>query len=91
MNTQGHSPEASPSLRRILAVALLMALASSLALAQSKADEQELIKLQQEWRAAIERGDRDALNRFIADDFSNRGKLRSKRAKQTVFFGEVDG
>jgi len=75
MNNQGYSPKGSHSLKRILAVALLTALASSVALAQSNADEQELIKLQQEWRAAIERGDRDALNRFIADDFSNRGKL----------------
>lgn len=69
------SAKKAHSLKRILAVALLTVLASSVALAQSSADEQELIKLQQEWRAAIERGDRDALNRFIADDFSNRGGL----------------
>ncbi len=72
MNNRNSSTRSSHSLRRILAVALLTVLASSVALAQSKTDEQELIKLQQEWRAAIERGDRDALNRFIADDFSNR-------------------
>ncbi|MBA3766119.1 MAG: nuclear transport factor 2 family protein [Acidobacteria bacterium] len=85
MNNQGHSPKGSHSLRRILTVALLTALASSLALAQSNGDEQELIKLQQEWRAAIERGDRDALNRFIADDFSNRGGLnKAQQIEQSL-------
>jgi len=85
MNNQGYSPKGSHSLKRILAVALLTALASSVALAQSNADEQELIKLQQEWRAAIERGDRDALNRFIADDFSNRGKLnKTQQIEQSL-------
>ncbi len=85
MNNRNHSPKGSPSLKRILAGALLMVLASSGALAQSNGDEQELIKLQQEWRAAIERGDRDALNRFIADDFSNRGKLnKTQQIEQSL-------
>lgn len=85
MNNQNRSPKGSHSLKRILAIALLTALASSFAVAQSNADEQELIKLQQEWRAAIERGDRDALNRFIADDFSNRAKLnKAQQIEQSL-------
>ena len=85
MNGQNQSAKKAHSLKRILAVALLTVLASSVALAQSSADEQELIKLQQEWRAAIERGDRDALNRFIADDFSNRGGLnKTQQIEQSL-------
>jgi ketosteroid isomerase-like protein len=62
-------------MKKILTIVLLTIVSVVSAFAQNGADEQELIRLQQEWRAAIERSDRDALNRFIADDFSNRGKL----------------
>ena len=73
MSNQNHSPKHSHPLRRILAVALLTALASSVALAQSNADEGELIKFDKEWSAALERKDRDALNRIMADDFTSSG------------------
>ncbi|MDQ3652919.1 MAG: nuclear transport factor 2 family protein [Acidobacteriota bacterium] len=78
MSNQNHSPNHSHPLRRILAVALLTALASSVALAQSNADEQELIKLDKEWSAALELGDRDALNRIMADDFTSRGGAENR-------------
>jgi opacity protein-like surface antigen len=78
MNTRNHSPKGSHSLRRLLAVAVLTALASSFAVAQSSADEQELIKLDKEWSAAMARGDRDALNRIITDDFTTRGGTWNK-------------
>ncbi len=78
MNNQGHSPKGSHSLKHILAVALLTMLASSVALAQGKTDEQELIKLDKEWSAALERGDRDALHRIMADDFTSRGGAENR-------------
>ncbi len=59
-------------MKKLFAITLLTIISIVSAFAQNGANEQELIRLQQEWRAAIERGDRDALNRFIADDFSNR-------------------
>jgi ketosteroid isomerase-like protein len=53
--------------------------------AQNSADEQQLIGLQKEWRIAIERGDREALNRFIADDFSNRnGWSKAEQIEQSL-------
>ena len=61
-------------MKKLLAITLLTILSTVGILAQNGANEQELIRLQTEWRAAIERGDREALNRFIADDFSNRAK-----------------
>jgi ketosteroid isomerase-like protein len=61
-------------MKKLLAMTLLTIISTICIFAQNGADEQELIRLQKEWRAAIERGDRDALNRFIADDFSNRRK-----------------
>src|SRR5215203_1500398 len=67
-------------MKKLLTVTLLTVLSVVSALAQNGAKEQELIRLQQEWRAAIERGDRDALNRFIADDFSNR--IGASKAEQ---------
>ncbi len=60
------------TMKKLFAIALLTIVSVVSAFAQNSANEQELIRLQQEWRTAIERGDRDALNRFIADDFSNR-------------------
>jgi ketosteroid isomerase-like protein len=59
-------------MKKLLAITLLTLVSIVSAFAQNGAGEQELIRLQQEFRVAIERGDRDALNRFIADDFSNR-------------------
>ncbi len=59
-------------MKKLLAITFLTVLSTVCIFAQNGAGEQELIRLQQEWREAIERGDRDALNRFIADDFSNR-------------------
>lgn len=59
-------------MKKIMTIVLLTIVSATYAIAQNGANEQELIRLQQEWRAAIERGDRDALNRFIGDDFSNR-------------------
>ncbi len=78
MNNRNHSPKGSQSLKRIFAIALLTVMASSVALAQSTADEQELIKLDKEWSAAIERKDRDALNRIVADDYTDRGGTTNK-------------
>jgi len=60
------------TMKKLFAIAILTIVSAVSAIAQNGAGEQELIRLQKEWREAIERGDRDALNRFIADDFSNR-------------------
>src|SRR5687768_4462062 len=72
-------------MKKLFAVTLLTILSTVGIFAQKGADEQELIRLQKEWRAAIERGDRDALNRFIAADFSNRGKLnKAQQIEQSL-------
>jgi ketosteroid isomerase-like protein len=72
-------------MKKILIIVLLTIVSAGFAIAQNGADEQELIRLQKEWRAAIERGDRDALNRFIADDFSNRaGWNKTQQIEQSL-------
>lgn len=65
-------------MKKLFAITLLTIVSIVSAFAQNSADEQELIKLDKEWSAAIERGDRDALNRFIADDFTGRGGMENK-------------
>lgn len=55
-----------------------MIIFTTLAFAQGSKNEQELIKLDKDWSAAIERGDRDALNRIIADDFTSGGETENK-------------
>lgn len=59
-------------MKKIFAVTLLTILSMVGVYAQNSADEQELIKLDKEWSAAMNRGDRDTLNRIVADDFTTR-------------------
>ena len=65
-------------MKKLLTTILATIILTSLALAQGGKDEQELIKLDKDWSAAIERGDRDALNRLIADDFTADGGTENK-------------
>ena len=65
-------------MKKIMTVVLLTIVSAGFAIAQNGADEQELIKLDKEWSAAMERGDRDALNRIIADDFTTRNGTVNK-------------
>ncbi len=72
-------------MKKIMTIVLLTIVSATYAIAQNGAGEQELIRLQQEWRAAIERGDRDALNRFTGDDFSNRsGGTKSEQIENSL-------
>lgn len=72
-------------MKKTMILALLVNLSAIFGIAQNGAGEQELIRLQKEWRAAIERGDRDALDRFIADDFSNRaGWNKTRQIEQSL-------
>jgi ketosteroid isomerase-like protein len=59
-------------MKKIFAVTLLTILSMVGVYAQTGADEQELIKLDKEWSAAMNRGDRETLNRIVADDFTTR-------------------
>lgn len=65
-------------MKKIMTIVLLTIVSAGFAFAQNSADEQELIKLDKEWSAAMERGDRDALNRIIADDFTTRNGTVNK-------------
>ena len=65
-------------MKKILTIVLLTIISAGFAIAQNGADEQELIKLDKEWSAAMERGDRDTLNRMIADDFTTRNGTWNK-------------
>ena len=55
-----------------MTIVLLTIVSAGSVFAQNAADEQELIKLDKEWSAAMNRGDRDTLNRIVADDFTTR-------------------
>ncbi|MEJ7699518.1 MAG: hypothetical protein WKF71_07725 [Pyrinomonadaceae bacterium] len=65
-------------MKKLLTTFLAMIIFTTLAFAQGSKNEQELIKLDKDWSAAIERGDRDALNRIIADDFTSGGETENK-------------
>jgi hypothetical protein len=65
-------------MKKLLVVTLITIVSTFAAFAQGNKDEQELIKLDKDWSAAIERGDRDALNRIIADDFTSGGETENK-------------
>ena len=65
-------------MKKIMTIVLLTIVSAGFAIAQNSADEQELIKLDKEWSAAIERGDREALNRIVADDYTDRGGAENK-------------
>ena len=85
-------------MKKLLTIFLAMVIFTSLAFAQGSKNEQELIKLDKDWSAAIERGDRDALNRLIADDFTAGGGTENKtqyiertlkNAKEDVASGDL--
>lgn len=59
-------------MKKLLAITLLTIVSVVSAFAQNDANEQELIRMDKEWSAAMERGNRDTLNRIIADDFTTR-------------------
>ncbi len=65
-------------MKKLLTTFLAMIIFTTLAFAQGSKNEQELIKLDKDWSAAIERGDRDALNRIIADDYTSGGGTENK-------------
>ena len=65
-------------MKKLLAITFLTVLSTVCIFAQNGADEQELIRMDKEWSAAMERGDRDALNRIIADDFTTRNGAWNK-------------
>ncbi len=65
-------------MKKIMTIVLLTIISAGFAIAQNGADEQELIKLDKEWSTAMERGDRDALNRIIADDYTTRNGTWNK-------------
>ncbi len=65
-------------MKKLLTTFLAMIIFTTLAFAQGSKNEQELIKLDKDWSAAIERGDRDALNRIMADDFTSGGETENK-------------
>jgi len=65
-------------MKKLTTICLLMIVSATLCFAQNGANEQELIKLDKDWSAAIERGDRDALSRIIADDFTADGGTANK-------------
>jgi len=65
-------------MKKLFAITLLTVLSIVSTFAQNGADEQELIRMDKEWSAAMERGDRDALNRIIADDFTTRNGAWNK-------------
>jgi len=64
--------------KKLLTTFLATIIFTALAFAQSGKDEQELIKLDKDWSAAIERGDRDTLNRIIAEDYTSGGATENK-------------
>jgi ketosteroid isomerase-like protein len=59
-------------MKKLMTIVLLTIVSAGSVFAQNAADEQELIKLDKEWSAAMNRGDRDTLNRIVADDFTTR-------------------
>lgn len=65
-------------MKNLFLIALLTIVSAVSHSAQNPVDERELINLDKEWSAAIERGDRDALNRIYADDFTARGGMENK-------------
>lgn len=67
----------------LVGVVLLLVIASPVALAQSKPEDQ-ILKLTREWLAAEERHDRATLLRVIADDFQGTGPMGN-----TVFKADV--
>ena len=60
------------NMKKVMTTLLLTIISAGFAFAQTAADEQELIKLDKEWSAAMNRGDRDALDRIVADAFTTR-------------------
>ncbi|MGB7068149.1 MAG: nuclear transport factor 2 family protein [Pyrinomonadaceae bacterium] len=65
-------------MKNILTIVLLTMVSAGFVIAQNGADAQELIRLDKEWSAAMERGDRDVLNRIIADDYTTRNGTWNK-------------
>jgi ketosteroid isomerase-like protein len=65
-------------MKKLLAITFLTVLSTVCIFAQNGADEQELIRMDKEWSAAMERGDRDALHRIIADDYTTRNGAWNK-------------
>jgi len=65
-------------MKKLFSITLLTFLSTVCIFAQNGADEQELIRMDKEWSQAMERGDRDALNRIIADDFTTRNGTVNK-------------
>ena len=65
-------------MKKILTIVLLTIVSAGFAIAQNGADEQKLIRMDKEWSQAMERGDRDALNRIIADDYTTRNGTWNK-------------
>ena len=65
-------------MKNLFLIALLTIISAVSHSAQNPVDEWELINLDKEWSAAIVRGDREALDRIIAEDFTARGGTESK-------------
>lgn len=75
--------------KKLMTTFLATIIFTALAFAQNSKDEQELIKLDKDWSAAIERSDRDALNRIIADDYTDRGGTANKAQYTERIFKEA--
>ena len=64
-------------MKKVLLIATIVVLASSIAFGQKKDDDNgsnselvaKLIDLDKQWTAAEQRGDKDAASRFVADDY----------------------